>query len=485
MRLKIYQLILAILLSFTMAECTIEQEERTQSIEEPNILVLEDVTVIDGTGAKPQPHAVIVIEGDRIREIGPKDKIRYSRAAKIIPGKGRYVIPGLFDLHAHVTFLRDPNRFAGYDRDTTERILKILLAHGITTVRNPAAPSTEAVVLRDNVRGGKTTGPRIFTAGEPINWGVEKSAEDVRAEVRRQAKIGVDYIKVYARMPPELIRAAIEEAHKHGLKVVGHLDATTATEAVRVGIDAVTHGATWSTELLPPARREAYLKRRQEVGPMLARLDWLEWADLGGPEIKEMISIVAQARVPLDPTLIAYVTKFRGRDPRYRNSPGLMYAPRPVLETWEGALKDWREKDFQRGARLWPKILQLIKAYYDNGVLLTAGSDFPNPWVIPGFSLHDEFELLAEAGIPPLEIIKIATSNSAEGLGILNDVGTLEVRKRADLVILSADPVADIRNIRKVEQVILGGKILDVSFLLKSANIPEAVIERKVKSALR
>jgi imidazolonepropionase-like amidohydrolase len=469
------KLILVILLIFTTQGCAIGQRghvDRTKALE---VIVLEDATVIDGTGANPKKHTMIVIEGDRIREIGQQGKIRYPPEAKIIPCKNKYIIPGLFDLHAHITFLRDPDNFTGYDRQTTERILKILIAYGITTVRNPSALSVEGVAIRNDVRNGKTLGPQIFTAGEAINWGRDKGEEDVRAEVRRQAALGVDYIKVYSRMRKELIEAAVEEAHKQGLKVVGHLQATTPTQAISVGLDAITHGATWSIELLPPDKRQAYEQRIREVGALRARIDWLDWLNLNGPEIKAMISAIATTRTPLDPTLIAYVTKFRGRDPRYCKRSDLGMVPKPVLDTWKDALGDWKDEDFERGARLWPKILQLVKAYYDSGVLLTAGSDFPNALVIPGISLHDELELLAEAGIPPLEVIKIATHNSAEELGILNNTGTLEVGKRADLVILSEDPVAAIRNTRKVEMVMMGGRMFDPQVLLRAANVPEPI----------
>ncbi|MEW6736482.1 MAG: amidohydrolase family protein [Acidobacteriota bacterium] len=476
--------ILTILLVITVVGCASGQRRSTVRTKAPDGIVLEDATVIDGTGAKPRPNTVIVIQGDRIREIGPKGKVQYPSGAKIISCKNKYIIPGLFDLHAHITFLRDPDNFTGYDRQTTERVLKILLAYGITTARNPAAPSVEAVTIRNDVRNGKTLGPQIFTAGEPINWSRDRNVEDVRAEVRRQAAIGVDYIKVYARMPPELIQAAVEEAHKLGLKVVGHLQVTTPTQALAVSIDAITHGATWSVELLPSDKRQSYEKRIREVGPLLARIDWLNWVDLNGPEIKTMISAIARAHTPLDPTLIAYVTKFRGRDPRYRNRIDFIMVPKPILETWEGALGYWKEDDFERGAKVWPKVLQLVKAYYDGGVLLTAGSDLPNPWVIPGISLHDELELLGEAGIPALDVIKIATHNSAEGLGVLNNTGTLEVGKRADLVVLNGDPLTDIRNTRKVEGVIMGGKYFDPHSLLRDATIPEYINEKKADDSV-
>lgn len=121
-------------------------------------------------------------------------------------------------------------------------------------------------------------------------------------------------------------------------------------------------------------------------------------------------------------------------------------------------VSDWSEEDFRCSAAAWPKVLRLLKAYHTQGVRLVTGSDEPNPWVIPGISLHQELELYAEAGIPPAEILKMATHNGAEALGILPDVGTVEAGKRADLVVLSASPLADIRNTRKIERVFREGR---------------------------
>jgi imidazolonepropionase-like amidohydrolase len=272
-------------------------------------------------------------------------------------------------------------------------------------------------------------------------------------------------------MPPHLIRAAAEAAHARGLRVVGHLDATSPEQAVAAGIDAITHAATWTPGLLRPERRESYLKRIREVGHMRARIDWLAWLDLNGLETQRSIQAVARTRTPLDPTLIAYVAKFRGRDTRYRDSPYLRVAPQEVLDTWQGALSYLTDEDFERGTIVWPRLLELVKRYYDAGALLATGSDFPNPLVIPGASLHDEMELLVQAGISPAEVMRIATRNGAEALRLLAETGTVAVGKRADLVVLDADPTTDIANIRRIEKVFLGGQEYSPRELLRQARV--------------
>jgi imidazolonepropionase-like amidohydrolase len=447
--------------------------DTTESAKAPEhvALVLQNATLIDTDGGPARKGMSVVIRDGHIVRIEKSELLRLQPGWQIESLDGQFLLPGLIDTHAHVTFLRDPEHFAGYDRATTERILKILLAHGITTIRNPAAPEAEAVALREDIRAGRVLGPRMLTAGRPIDWKDEHTPEEVRMEVDRQADLGVDYIKVYAKTTPRLLRAAVAAAHARGLRVVGHLQTTTPEQAVDAGIDAITHGATWTTTLLPTDRRDAYRARGRDVGGLRARIDWLAWVDLDGSEIQGSVRAVSASRIPLDPTLIAYVTKFRGRDPRYRNSPYLGVAPKEVLQTWDGWLDDWSASDIDRGTAVWPRMLALVKRYYDAGALLTTGSDFPNPYVIPGASLHDEMALLVEAGIPSADVLRIATRNGAESLGLLDEVGTIAVGKRADLIVLHADPTRDIANIRRISKVYLGGRALLPAQLLQEAGV--------------
>ena len=215
------------------------------------VIILEGATLIDGTATLPQPNSTIVINGSRIMDVSNNTANNYdlnSSAAKIVINlTGKYIIPGLFDMHAHVANVLKNS----YNQSESENMLRMLLAYGVTTIRNPGGPTEQSVVLRENVSEGKIVGPQIFTAGQLLNTPqmpvpfVEKQVQtdqDVRQEVRNQVAVGVDYVKLYVGLAPELVKVAINEAHSNGIKVIGHLHLTSWTDAANLGIDAHTDG---------------------------------------------------------------------------------------------------------------------------------------------------------------------------------------------------------------------------------------------------
>ncbi len=398
-------------------------------------IILEGATLIDGTGALPKHNTAIVINGTEIVYVSNNTSVNnydiHSSATKnVIDLSGKYIIPGLFDMHAHVANVRKNS----YNQNESEYMLRMLLTHGVTTIRNPGGPTEQSVALRENVSERKIIGPQIFTAGQLLNTPqipvpfVEKQVQteqDVRQEVRNQVATGVDYIKLYVGLTPELVKAAINEAHSNGIKVIGHLYMTSWTDAADLGIDALTHGVPVSPFLLSEANQQKFLEAGDHP---FNHFLWLDLVDLNGPEINEMIKALVSNNIPVDPT----------------------------LDIYEAIIKEDPLNQY-----LWSKVLQLTKMLYDNGVTILSGSDIPNFELVPGASLHHELELLVEAGIPPLEVIKIATRNGAHALGIEEDVGTIVPGKQADMMILSDNPMDDISNTKKIEAVISDGQFVD------------------------
>jgi imidazolonepropionase-like amidohydrolase len=415
------------------------------------ISVLVGATLIDGTGDPPKPNAVIIINGNKIFVVTNETEYHdqyfsliNNETAKVnfLNLTGKYVIPGLFDMHAHVAGVRKNS----YNQNFSENALEMLLDYGITTIRNPAGPTNQSIALKHNVSEGNIEGPEIFTAGRLLNGPqiaipfVEKqisTEEEAQEEVRHQAAAGVDYIKLYVGLPPNLVKAAIDEAHRQGISVIGHLYMTSWTDAANLGIDALTHGVPVNPFLLSAGdKREKFL---ENGGGPFDHFLWLDLVDFNSTEFEEMINALVENDIPVDPTLSIYEAMLK--------------------EENDG--NDYGFSDPQNQLR-WAKVLQLTRIMYDNGVKILSGSDIPNFKLVPGASLHNELELLAEAGIRPLEVIEIATNNGAKALGIDDITGTIQSGKQADMIVLSANPVQNITNTQEIEAVIVDGRFADI-----------------------
>jgi imidazolonepropionase-like amidohydrolase len=427
---------------------------------------IQNITIIDGTGGAVQENMVIIIKDSIIHDIQPMEGYDFPPNAEVIDATGKYAIPGLIDVHAHVTVLGFDQESGISDKcdwEASLQSLKTMLHYGITTVRNVAAPTDAAILLRDSVAKYNLLSPTIFTSGAALNKSTHtafistKTEEEVRSEVRRQVAKGVDIIKVYGGLEPMLVKAAIDEAHKRGVPVIGHLQNTTWTEAAEMGIDFITHAGNWNGYYLDEAGQKKY------TPTMKGRLDWIEWIDFEGEKVQQMLDALHTNGVSVDPTLIVFHTKFWAQDSIYRHHEKLTEVHPTILDMWNtfSFVSDWTEADFIRAQSLWPKLASLTKAMFDRGIMLTAGSDFPNPWIMPGLALHQEMELMEAAGIPSNEVIKIATLNGAKALGIDRTHGSLEVGKVADILILNKNPLEYISNTKSIAGVMVQGKLFE------------------------
>jgi len=428
----------------------------------PGAVAIVNVTVLDGRGGPPIDNAAVILRDGTITEVRPN--ARLPRSMRTIDGRGGYLLPGYIDMHAHLLVPRcDPSDAAPvrFDRNLSEQMLGTLLDFGITTVRSPATPTVQGLALRDDLNAGRVQGPHALASAELINDATLDEAA-LRRYVREALPRRPDYFKVYAALAPDQVEVVIDEAHRHGVPVIGHLQRTSWLEGARLGIDHLTHAVDWSSKTLPEAARPAYAAAIRDRGAMRARLDWLELLRLEAPEVQEMIDEIARRGISVDPTLVAYDTKFSGPDAvRYRANRFVDIVP-DLARDWRACpslTADWTTDDRRRWRRLFPKMQALVKLMHDRGVLLTTGTDLTNEWVIPGESLHQEFELLAEAGLPSATILRMTGANASKALG-RPDVGVVEAGRRADLVLLSADPLRDIRNTRRIVWVMQAGRIV-------------------------
>ena len=427
--------------------------------------VLHGSTVIDGTTAPPR-LADVLIQGDRI--VAVESTCRHPQQARVVEATGMFVLPGFIDMHAH---LLEHGRDAKgaipprVDWGLVRHELGLLRRHGVTTVRDPGSETEAAVTLRRMLEEGAIAGPRLRTAGRVLNassfdpepFQPVRTVEEVRREVRWQRAAGVDFIKVYSSMTPELTRAAIDEAHAAGLPVIGHLQRTSWTEAARLGIDSIAHGAPWSAELLPAAARAGYQQ------DLFGRVYWLEHLDLAGEEVRVMLDELVAHGVVVDPTLIASHTKFFGDQPRWLDNPDNALLPPALVAGWRAGsfTRDWKPEQYAAARQAWPKMLALTRAMFDRGVRMVVGTDMPTAWIVPGASFHEELALLRDAGIPEADVLRMATSAAARALGLTEEVGAVLPGRRADLVVLRRNPLERIENTRSLAMVVQAGRVVE------------------------
>ena len=440
-------------------------------IDETITLVLENVTVIDGTGAQPLSGATISLAGDRIVYVGSSSEAPQAPNAEVLDRTGRWVVPGFIDMHAHL----DGGRYA-------PAFLAQLVAFGTTVARAPSNPNVE---LRDKVALGELIGPELFLSGVLINgpdspFGQRGETEsDYREIVARDAALGVDFVKLYVGVPPELARAVIDEAHQRGLGVIGHLGETSWEEAIEAGIDALTHAGYGGLihNLVPEEHREEFRGFYSPPGPlgfdaMLFR-KWRQVIDVDGPEVTGLADLLVQQGIVVDPTLVSSEVVIWGDDPQVLERLEPNYAMPGQAERWRAGphpySSGWTEEEFAEAKLAWPLMLEIVRVFHERGVLLTVGTDYLNPWITPGVALHREMELLVSAGISPLEVLSLATRNGAEALGIAEETGTIEKGKRADFVVLLADPLVSISNTRSIERVFLRGQSFKPADLLRAS----------------
>lgn len=437
--------------------------EAAEGASDPVAIV--NVKLLDGRGGAPVPGAVVV-RGERIQEVGGED-LALPATARILDGRDGYLVPGFIDMHAHLLLPRCKAQGKGwsFDPEVSKKMLAALLDFGITTLRSPATPTLAGLALRDDLNAGRLRGPRAFAAAELIN---DRSldAAQLREVVRETLPHRPDFIKVYASLEPEAVAVVIDEAHAHGIPVIGHLGRTSWLEASRLGIDHLTHAVDWSVKTLRPERRGVYAAARARgvFGVFHPRIVWLEQLDLESAEVRDMIAALVAKGITVDPTLIAYDAKFAAPGGgRYARDPFVDVVPE-LRDDWISCpditrTAAWTPADYRRWNAAYPKMQALVRLMQEAGVVLTTGTDLTNPWVIPGRSLHQEFELLAAAGLAPGEVLRMTGANAARSLGS-RDIGIIEKGRRADLVLLAEDPLADIRNTQSIVWVMQGGEIV-------------------------
>jgi imidazolonepropionase-like amidohydrolase len=424
----------------------------------PGGVAITHVSVIDATGAAPRLDQTVLIQGERIAAVGPSGSVRVPRGAEVVDARGKYLIPGLWDAHVHLSY-------AG------ECVLPLFVASGVTSVRDLGSRMDEIKAWRERMDAGELVGPRIKTAGpnlESERWlkgateyfasrgqgdfplweigprvGVS-SPEDAPAVLDSLVRMGVDFVKP-RNISGATYRAVAAEAERRGLPLAGHAPAgLTLLEAARIGMDSFEHGdAVVFSDTIGLAERNEILSELARMGVFL---------------VPTFISTRMYVSVP-DSLVLAFVADtLSPRDPRRR------LVTRRQAATWYFAVASKHPADAPPDfERMLQEQREAVRAAHQAGVKLMAGSDFGGvPLLFPGSSLHEELELLVgEAGLTPMEALQSATRNPPMFFDMEEEMGTIEAGKLADLVLLDENPLEDIRNMRSIRAIVVQGKLLN------------------------
>jgi imidazolonepropionase-like amidohydrolase len=441
--------------------------------EQTNSLAFIHVTVIDATGRPPLLDRTVIVVGDRIRTIGKFSKTKLPKSATVIDARGKYMIPGLWDMHVH--FRGGPALIPD-----NEASLSVFLANGITGVREMGGDIAETVFRwRAEIANGTRLGPRILTSGPKVDgpkpaWPGSIPVTDpasARAAVDKVKAMGSDFVKIYAiDFPRDVFAALIDEARKQGLNVGGHLSLMTMTirDAINGGVRFVEHVEIFV--LGGCSRSEKQLNdefaRRDSKPPMgLLELQNRYAQTYDEAWARELVAELIQHDVWVTPTLAVMRQSESVGRVDYEQHPERKYIFPGMWQTWDpklGRRHPLTDDQLKRLELVHEKTTTLVKLMQSSGVGLLAGSDSgaSNNFTFPGWTLHRELELLVEIGLSPMEALQTATRNPARFLGELLRNGTVEPGKTANLVLLTANPLEDVRNTRKIDAVVLNGKLL-------------------------
>jgi imidazolonepropionase-like amidohydrolase len=459
-------------------------------------LVITHVTVIDATGADPRPDVTVIVADEKIQVIAPSRTVQPPRNAQVIDATGKFLIPGLTDFHLHLTGAGEPN-------GSRDFFVPLLLANGITTVRDMGGYLQSLVPLRKEIRSGKRIGPEIIFAGPYLDGDppsfqpslVVTNATQATDDVQSLVAQGVDFIKVQSILSRTAYFAIADAAKQQHITFVGHVpDRVTAAEASDAGQKSIEHltgvlrGCSSAEPRLMEEQFRGAPKNETPQGSHAREVAW-ERELLSTYSEKTCDALIAKFRANQTwqtPTLAllrhdAYPAPFSIDGMNYTpltpaneqsDVVGIFlgkYMPPEILQRWEEATRKQDEFASNAEYEIREELLRLsahvVAKMQAAGVGILAGTDSAAPQLLPGFSLHEELALLTRAGLSPMQALQAATKNPADFMGVAQKQGTIEVGKNADLLLLDANPLDNIQNAERIRALVLHGKLLDRSAL--------------------
>lgn len=464
-------------------------------------VAITHVTVVDVAHGRRLPDRTVVTDGNRIARVGPSASERVPSSARIVDGRGKYLIPGLWDMHVHTL-----------QNGRAVWMFPLFIANGVTGVRDTGAPLDSLLYYRPRVRAGEILGPRIVATGpildeppgpSPYVTTPVTSAAQGRRTVDSLANAGVDFIKVYNELTRDEFYAIAAEATRRGLRIVGHVPfALSAFEASDAGLKSIEHLTRVPGVCIPDsldreldAEDKAAHARRPAISPdseqaMWVRMNRREAAAFDERQCEQSGAHFARNGTWQVPTLELYHRggrRFLASDTT-RTDSLLRYVPANVRASWM-RIRDstlahtWRGQDFDSRYRTYARV---IRAVVRGGNGLLAGTDVGNLWIMAGSGLHGELvAFVRDVGLTPLQALRSATLGPAQFLGATDSLGTVATGKIADLVLLDADPLLNIRNTQRIRAVFANGRYLNRAALDSLLEVANRVARAKEKNVTR
>jgi imidazolonepropionase-like amidohydrolase len=436
----------------------------------PADLAIENVTVIDAaSGARAEQ--TVLVRGDTIVSVGPAAAA--VEAEQVVDGTGRYLIPGLWDMHVHVT----------YDSVFTDAMPALFLRWGITSVRDTGGRIDRVRPVAEAWRAEGTVAPRIAFAGplldgekvvydgngRPEIGAGHATPEVARARVAELAAAGVDFIKIYEMVTPEVFDALVAAGEEHELPIAAHVPLSMRARFVAPRVGTMEHlrnveldCAAGPEALLATRARELTRNPAEAGGDLRTRLQSLQRIPAvlayDPAECEQVLATMTSTIQVPTLRLNSFALRSAFIDDEWFDA--VEGAPAAIAESWGEAGRAWRANPTQADTTFAAWSLRLVGDMHARGIPIGAGTDTPINYSLPGYALHTELELLVRAGLTPLDAIRAATVRPAEFLGLEGEMGRIEPGMRADLVLLGADPLADITNTRRIDAVVSRGRLL-------------------------
>ena len=413
-------------------------------------LAFVGVTVLPMTGPGGPvvlENQTVVVADRRIASINPADEVEVGDDVEVIEAEGQYLMPGLAEMHGH---LPSPRMLPA----DAKNLLFLYVANGVTTVRGMQGDRSQ-FTMRDQIARGETLGPRLFLGSTSMHGARVTTPEQAAQLVREYQQAGYDLVKVHEELTLEVFDALAATANEVGIPFGGHVpDQVGLFHALAAGQVSIDHLDNYIQALVPEERQPAASPGRRDIGALM------EVVDAG--RIPQLVEVTRAARAWVVPTMVLWETVFysdRSGAQMRTERPEVRYMPPETVEEWEQAVDNrLTVADPETDRRVRALRRTILKALHDGGAPILLGTDAPQIFTVPGFAMHHEMRLWVEIGMTPYQVLEIGTRRVAEYFDATDDFGSVAVGHRADLLLLTANPIEDIANVASRAGVMVNGR---------------------------